>query len=144
MVQAFIEMIPGTGLIIGQDLESTILKRLQANAPELIAIEIPKIKARTPVLTGALRDDIEGIPYNTGNDIAFFHTNDVAQLSQWGRVYAPYQEGPPLGLNTYTNPPRQMFYSVLTDDIPDIEVWGKHCVEEAIDLCVQGKGIKTR
>lgn len=143
MADAEINLISNTGQIIGQDVEATIRQSLHNHAQDLIDLEVPLIRARSPYLTGALRDDIKGLPYTTGDDIALLYADNAAQLAQWGKVYAPYQEGPPLGLSTWTNPPHQMFASVLTEDIPVIEQWAVEAAQEALDQCTQGIGIPT-
>jgi hypothetical protein len=143
MADASISIIAGTGQIIGQDIEATIKEVLHARTPDLRDMEVSNIQDRTPVRTGALQSSIDGIPYlDSGtDDLVFLFANDQPQLSEWGRVYAPYQEGPDLGLHTYTNPPRLMFASVLTDDIPQIEQWGIDACNEALNLCANGQGI---
>lgn len=141
MADAEITIIAGQ--IIGQDVAATIRQSLHVHAQDLIDLEVPLIRARSPYLTGALRDDIKGIPYATGDDIALLYADDAAQLAQWGRIYAPYQEGPPLGLSTWTNPPHQMFANVLTEDIPVIEQWAIEAAQEAIGQCTQGTGIPS-
>ena len=53
-------------------------------------------------------------------------------------MYAQYQEGGALGLSTYTNPPREMVASAVTEDIPAIEAWGNQALADWAAIIVGG------
>lgn len=141
MAATFLDIIPGTGQIVGQDLYGTIKQQLHTHAPELKENEVTLIMSRTPVLTGALQSDVEGKTYSSGNDLVFLYSNEENQIIEWNRVYALYQEGGDLGLSTYTNAPHEMFGQVLTTDMPLIQEWGNQAAQEAVDLCASGGGL---
>lgn len=100
------------------------LRRLHQHAPELARYLREQIQGRTEIDTGALIGSIRvrAVPGN-GPQLVTAYAQQADQLAQWNRVYDKYQEGPPLGLWTYTNPPRQMFYRVSTDDAEGIQSW---------------------
>jgi hypothetical protein len=127
------------GHFLNQDLERTVIQELQAGSDELGAMELYSISARTPVDTGALLSDefyeVGSLPVLVTLGM---HTEN--QLDEWGRVYAPYQEGGELGLATYTNGPHEMFARVLPDDIPQISDWGIRQCQAAMDRCAAGLG----
>lgn len=115
-----------------------LLSALRANSPAIALTLINKLRDRTPHNTGALAEDETAQPYTdpvagarTVNLVKFY-TDSSAQLSEWGRVYAAYQEGPPLGLATYTNAPHQMFFLMQSADLGDIAAWAEATLDAAI------------
>lgn len=144
MATAYMIMIPGTGIITKMDMWATIDEQLHEHSPEIGQIVADLVKARTPVRTGALEMDITFDAYmDTGDDdIAWITAPGEEQLAEWNRIYVAYQEGPPMGLDTYTNAPRLMFMTTSeTDGPPAVEAWGVIHVQEALDMCVAGAGV---
>jgi hypothetical protein len=130
--------------MFGQNIEETIKRTLHLNAKELGYTLIDRIVDRTQIMTGALQSSItfDDNPGDFDNpELLFLYANEDEQIAQWGRVYVQYQEGGALGMQTYTNPPREMFAKVLTDDLDDIADWGVKYCQEALDLCTEGKGV---
>ena len=128
--------------IFGMNLDATIRAKLHENTPELSDLLVFLVSEKTPVRSGALLGSITGIPYtDDGDDLAYVYADPGPQLDQYNRVYAPYQEGPSLGLSTFTNAPHQMFARTGTDDLPLIAEWAREHAQEALDLCVAGGGI---
>jgi hypothetical protein len=108
---------------------------LKQNALSLANQIQPRIDARTYVDTGALQSamtyDLDSDPDT--NLLVKFYADPGPQEAQWGRVYLPYQEGPPLGLSTYTNPPRQMLYGVGTEDLGIIQTWAEETLQNKVN-----------
>jgi hypothetical protein len=111
---------PGTGAIDSK----TILDRWRTAAPELASMEHTNITGREPEDTGTLIISTTQEVNPDENTLVRIYTDPDTQLSgPWSRVYAQYQEGPPLGHTTYTRTTPHFFYDVLTDDLPDISAW---------------------
>lgn len=108
-------------------------KALHAASDELGDMEVGRVLERTPRDTGALRDSLSYRPYPNpkSKQLVKLWFDDEPQLFEWGRVYDPYQEGPPLGLSTYTNPPHQMLYLAETEDASAIQAWADEAVRQA-------------
>jgi hypothetical protein len=103
---------------------------LRAAADQLTELEVFNISARTPVRTGALLADVTGETNVTSDILSYVYFDTANQLDEYNRVYVQYQEGGILGASTYTNPPRLMVASAVTDDIPDIEQWGNQALTD--------------
>lgn len=146
---ANVEIIPGTGFIMGMDIWATIDEQLHEHSPELGATLAYLVEDLTPVLTGALQSSIshEDYPdpqgYGVGeSDLTWIYAADAPQLAAWNRIYVAYQEGPPLGLSTYTNPPRQMFLTVGEGEgVVQSEEWAVRYCQLALDMCAGGAGV---
>jgi len=144
-----VEIIAGTGLIIHVDLWATIDEQLHEHTPELGLGLQELVIQRTPFLTGALQADIQYEAYESpggygmeGSDLVYVYAANMEQLLAWARIYAPYQEGGPLGLPTYTNDPREMFYlTAKTDGLALVETWGNYYVNVALGMCAMGVGV---
>ena len=114
-----------------------LMNALRAHSPEIAQQIETRIRARTPRLTGALREAVSSNPYtnevNGLNPVMLvrWYADDGPQLEVWGRVYVEYQEGEPLGKRTYTNDAHQMFEDVEVDDIPLIQAWAEAVVQDA-------------
>lgn len=144
MPGSVIELVAGTGGIIGQDIYETINTKLHEGSVELAQMEQQAVRDRTPVLTGALESDVIGIEQTDPSDpeLALINSANKGQLDEWGRVYNIYVEGGSLGHSSPTiHSPAEMFGKILTDDIPQIEAWAERWAQEALDLCAAGKGI---
>ena len=114
-------------------MSNRVTNALHNNAGELGDALVRLVQDKTPVLTGALQSDITWAPM-TGNDILQVYANAEAQSENWGRVYVQYQEGPPMGVPTYTNPPRLMFLDTAnTDGFIVTEAWAIVTVQEALN-----------
>jgi hypothetical protein len=130
------------------DIWANIDIALHAHSPELGLALQAMVRDITPILTGALLEDITSEPNTapsglTGgeSDLVWVYAADVAQQAFWHRYYAPYQEGGVLGLPTYTNPPREMFYITATTDGLDATVmWAMDYIGEALRLSTLGGG----
>jgi hypothetical protein len=106
---------------------------LRSHASEIAAEIEQQIEDRTPVDTGALKEDETYEVNRGGNELVHWYVGDAYQLAENKRVYSAYQEGPPLGLSTYTNDPHQMYFKVTTDDLPLITDWAQRMVEQAAE-----------
>lgn len=125
-----------------------IMSALRQASPQIgeeIADRI-RDRARPYIRRGALYDSIDYLPYTGGVsgsrevNLVRWYADDAPQINDWGRVYAEYQEGPPLGKTTYTNDPRHLFYGVETDDAPAIQDWADQVVEQSLnDLAAQAQ-----
>lgn len=140
---AYIDIIAGTGGIIGQDVNATIEAILHTAAPQLGDEMVPLVQAKTPVETGALQADVTYETYATGDDdLLLVYSDTGEQIAAWDRVYVEYQEGGPLGLATYTNDPRMMYLLTAEGDgLVLTQSWAEFFIQEALDLCVAGGGI---
>jgi hypothetical protein len=124
-------------------------EQLHAHSPELGEILRDLVREKTPVLTGALLLDMsyEAYPDPAGfdageSDLVWIYSEDLAQEAFWQRVYVQYQEGQPLGLHTFTNDAREMFYSTaITDGLAATEIWALKVVFMANELIVSGAGL---
>lgn len=140
MADAYVEItVPGN--FATQNWEATVREELHNGADELGQLLLYKVSSRTPVDTGALLSDEQYTAYASGDNLVFVFAGDENQMSEWGRFYALYQEGGDLGLETYTNDPHEMFGKILTDDIPDIEMWGNKWLNEACNRLAAGAGV---
>lgn len=110
-----------------------LLRILRFHMAEIGDPVLKNIENRTPKLTGALREDEDWKPLGGQGGLLQWYVGDTWQLAEWGRVYAKYQEGPPLGTTGYTRGPWQMFEKVATDDLPAIEQWALDTVQDAVD-----------
>jgi len=146
---ATIGIIPGTGFIINSDIFKTIDETLHQHSPELGMALKDMVQAITPIQTGALISDITDEEYTSPggyvlgeSDVVWVYANDVAQQAYWNRYYAPYQEGGVLGLATYTNAPREMFFTTATTDGLDfVGAWAEIWVGEALSISAGGGGV---
>jgi hypothetical protein len=140
MADAYVELtVPGN--FPTQDMEATVREELHNGADELGQLLLYNVSARTSVDTGALLADEQYTAYTTGDNLVYVFAGVENQLDQWGRIYALYQEGADLGLETYTNAPHEMFGKILTDDIPDVEAWGQRCLTVAMGRLAAGTGV---
>jgi hypothetical protein len=120
-----------------------LMDALRRASPLLVEKLLPIIRERTPKRTGALRESLSGQSYNrsvSGNreaSLAQFFYEDGPQVQEWKRVYAPYQEGPSLGLSTYTNEPRHMLAQINTTDASLVQQWADAAIEEALGEMVR-------
>jgi hypothetical protein len=126
---AFLEPAIPAGLMT-ENIAGEMEDALRLHAGDLADIEYANILARTPMRTGALAADLTEQANVSDTILAYVYYGTENQLDQWDRVYAQYQEGGILGQATYTNPPRLMVFSALTDDIADIEAWGNQVLSE--------------
>lgn len=110
-----------------------ILKVLRFHLAEIGDPVLKNIEDRTPVLTGALREDEAWKPLGGVGGLLSWYVGEEWQLGEWGRVYAQYQEGKPLGDFGYTHGPWHMFERVTTTDLAEIEDWALETVQEAVD-----------
>lgn len=149
MIVAGINIIPGTGQIIGQDLWATIEHELRGHASELGKALKDQVHTKTPVLSGSLQDDLTfsatDAPggYALGpDDLVYVYAEGVEQQAYWNRIYVQYVEGGPLGMPTWTNPPREVFYeTAMGEGLDTTTVWADIYVQEALDLCAFGMGV---
>jgi hypothetical protein len=112
--------------------------RLTGLGEELIA----RIQARTPVMTGALQSSEKYEVGQPGEDYLLnLYADDAEQEAAWGRVYAGYVEGEPLGLTSPTIAnPAQMFFLVQTEDIDLIEAYMGDFAQSFADKITYGIG----
>src|SRR5262245_56013487 len=83
--------------------DDMIGKKLHERSGELAQFELSNIRRRTPRRTGALWDSAGAKPHKepSNRSLATLYYEDEPQLFEWQRVYSIYQEGPPLGIETY-------------------------------------------
>lgn len=114
--------IPGVDPLQGGS--EKVIERWRTHAPALASMEHTRIAGRTPERTGTLVLSLTQEVNPDKDTLARLYFDPDAQLAgPWHRVYAKYQEGPPLGHTTYTNPPRWMVFNTLLDDLPLIRAW---------------------
>jgi hypothetical protein len=126
--------------------DETVIAGWGKDAETLLQLEIYNVTKRTeertsgPYSTGALASSVTGQAYpgsKNGTLIAVWF-NNAQQYAEWGRYYAPYQEGPPLGLHTYTIGMHHMLYDSQEQDAGEITDWavqaGQATVDEQIGL----------
>lgn len=112
----------------------TLLKGLHFHAPELADTILDRVEARTPVDTGALKEDeAYKLGSSSSRSLVTWFVGNEWQYSENGREYSVYQEGPPLGKSTYTNGEHQIFAQIATTDLPIILAWAEASVQEGID-----------
>jgi hypothetical protein len=110
-------------------------------ANEIADIERQNISDRTPEQTGTLDASLTEQLNPDDQTIAQVYTDPDVQMSgPWGRVYAQYQEGPPLGVSTYTNAPRQFIDGALAEDTGQIGSWAKQVASQGVIDGIQGIG----
>ena len=139
-----ISIIAGTGGIMNQDIWGTIDEQLHEQSPEIGAVLEELVRAKTPILTGSLQESMSYDAYlDTGDaDLVWVYADDLEQIQEWNRIYVQYQEGGPLGEETYTNDPHQMFLNTAeTDGLVWTEIWARQTINDALDLCIAGAGL---
>ena len=118
-----------------------VLRAWGNDAETLLQIEIANVTQRTqdrtsgPYSTGALAASVTGQAYSNaknGTLIAVWF-NSAQQYAEWGRYYAPYQEGKPIGLDTYTRGMHHMLYDAKNDDAGQISGWAQRVGQQAAD-----------
>ena len=124
--------------LLTDDLAGEMEDALRAEADTLTQLEVFNISARTPVRTGALLSDITGEDNPSTDILSYVYFDDTNQLDEYDRVYVQYQEGGILGMATYTNPPRLMVASAVTEDIPAIEIWGNQALADWAAVLIGG------
>lgn len=121
--------------------DETVIEGWGQNAETLLQTEIYNVTQRTiertsgPYSTGALASSVTGQAYpgsKNGTLISVWF-NNAQQYSEWGRYYAPYQEGPPIGLSTFTNGPRHMLYDSQEQDAGEITDWAVQSGQATVD-----------
>lgn len=121
-------------------LDQTVLDGWQQDAGTLLQLEIYKVTERTMERafdTGALAASVTGTVGSGKPNLVSVWFNSAQQYAEWGRYYAPYQEGEPLGLATYTNGPRHMLYDSVTDDAQEIGDWATQTGQRAADALAE-------
>ena len=109
------------------------------DAETLLAIEIYNVSQRTqdritgPYTTGALLSSVTGRVGSGHPRLISVWFNSSQQYATWGRYYAPYQEGEPIGLDTYTNGMHHMLYDSQTEDAKEIRDWAVSAGQRAED-----------
>lgn len=140
--------MPNLSPLLGglEGVDETTLQFWVMGAPELAQIEQFNVTKRTldrAKDTGALADSVT---YALGQGrpvLATIYYAAGPQVRQWERVYAPYQEGPPEGLATYTNPPRHMLYDAQTEDTDQIEQWATEWGDRAAEYVAQSYDLSS-
>lgn len=128
------------------DSPAELMSSLRASTPEIAELIESRIRQRSPRDTGGLRDAIDSQAYTGGVSgtnqvmLAKWYANDGPQLDAWNRVYVAYQEGPPLGLSTYTRGEHHMFEQVESTDLGLIEAWAEAAVNQAVNRMMGGGG----
>lgn len=108
------------------------------HAEEIARIELDNVGRRTPEDTGTLFSSLTEEVNPNPQTIMDIYTDPDHQLSgPWERVYAQYQEGPPLGHSTYTRGEVQYIYRALEEDLGEISAWANRAAQDAADQMVQ-------
>lgn len=116
------------------DIGKRIIENWHKHARELGQPLGSIIASRTPVLTGALQSSVTPEFPGAGDTLIHIFFDATPQLDAWERIYDTYQEGPVLGLSTYTNPPRRMLQQTDPDNLPMIKSWAALYAQEAVDV----------
>lgn len=136
----------------GQNKGATIAEQLHEHTPDLGDVLVPLVQDKTPMLTGALQSDMTYEAYTDAmsspdegdDDLVYVYASGSSQIAAWSRIYVQYQEGGPLGLPTYTNPPREMFLNTAeTDGLAATTEWAVEWIDYANLLCLSGAGIPS-
>lgn len=114
-----------------------IMGQLHAHADDIAEEIETRIEDRTPEDTGALKEDETYTVSGSATELVMWYVGTGYQEAENHRYYAPYQEGPPLGLSTYTNAPHQMYFRATTDDLPIIKEWAQAVVDDAVEQTTQ-------
>jgi hypothetical protein len=146
---AGISIIAGTGMIMGADVWATIDEQLHDHTPEIGEDLRTLVRAKTPILTGALFIDMSYEAYTNPqgygageSDLVWIYSEEIEQQAFWDRIYVQYQEGGALGEHTFTNAPREMFFKTAsTDGLAEVIMWAEKWVSYANLLCVSGAGV---
>lgn len=139
-----VEIIAGTGGILGINIGATVREQLHTNSFQIGNALEELVRVKTHILTGALQESMthDDYPDDTTDDLTFVYANDLQQLQEWNRIYVQYQEGGPLGEETYTNDPVMMFQDTAdTDGLETVEAWALATTQDGLDLCTYGGGI---
>lgn len=125
-----------------------VLQSWGQNAQELLQIEIANVTKRTqertsgPYSTGTLASSVTGQAYDNAKNGTLISVwfNPSPQYAQWHRYYAPYQEGEPLGKDTYTRGMHRMLYDSQTADTDQITRWAVEHGQDGADSWVSSLG----
>lgn len=134
-VEMLVKGIP----FVDRDLDVDILHAFYTNQEALAEQVNENIKARTRIATGALRSSEKyEINYDpTDATLVRFYADAVEQVEQYKRVYVSYQEGQPLGQDTYTGEGKQMYYSQTQGaGVELLSTWGYDTLYGAINTYV--------
>jgi hypothetical protein len=130
-----------------EDMFQTILDQMLSDQGEISASLVGAVQDITPVLTGTLRDSATWYSGDGNKDgqqyiLGWVEYDPDQQVDTYNTVYSYYQEGPPMGLETYTNPPRQMLAKTAGGDgMVFVQAWGEEEIQKAVDRMCGGKGI---
>lgn len=143
IMAGYVEIIAGTGGIVGQNIWGTLDEQFHADAADLGKTIQGFVDNMTPIRTGALVMDITYEEFGTGNkDIVRVYAENIEQQAYWNRIYVQYQEGGPLGQHTYTNNPHEMFFETAQGaGLAYTELWAGRNANIAIARCIVGAGI---
>jgi hypothetical protein len=124
--------------------EQYAVRAWRDHAEEIARIELDSIGGRTPedtkTLFSSLTEEINPNPQT----IMSIYTDPEHQLTgPWERVYAQYQEGPPLGHTTYTRGQVQYVYRAASEDLQQIKDWADRVAKDGIDQGVAAVGETT-
>jgi hypothetical protein len=121
-----------------------VMDALRQHAGEIAATEHQNISDRTPEQTGTLDASLTESLNPDAQTIMQVYTNPSVQLAgPWGRVYAQYQEGPPLGHTTYTYGMHQYVYAAASEDLGAIESWARKYAGQGVQAMVSDVGQQT-
>jgi hypothetical protein len=117
----------------GDDDEVSVedaMEGLHKDAERIAKIIQQRIRDRSPDDTGAMKEDETYKVFGEGEQLVTWYAGSYNQETENHRYYLPYQEGPPMGLKTYTNEPHRMFERVTTEDPGLIEDWAYQVIEK--------------
>jgi hypothetical protein len=131
--------------VIGTALNGqAIVQAWKDNAAEIAQIEHTSISDRTPEWTGTLDASLTESLNPDSLTIMQVYTDPAVQLAgPWERVYAQYQETPPLGHTTYTRTTPHYVYDAATEDLGQIAAWANKTAASGVQTMVSAVGVTT-
>lgn len=133
-MEVIIRIQVSEGLLQAAADRGALMRALHRRTPTLAPELETDLRGRTPKRTGALREAASSrANRSAGPTLVTLYYDDEPQVVEWHRVYVAYQEGPPLGLATYTNGPRHMLYDTPEHDGERIETWAEDALREWAD-----------
>lgn len=127
-----------------QDFDKTIVYLMHTETTPLAMTVNERIQNRTAKDTGALTDDeaYQLIPDTSNEDLIRFYPTGIAQVLEWGRLYAQYIEGGSLGDTSPTiSNPSEMYARAEVEDLDFVVAWADATIEQAAGLLTAGMGL---
>lgn len=129
-----IQIPPSLLQLEGKELMAALFRNAEALAQQEEQYTVARVYERayaTGTLAHSVKADVTGRGGMSAGSV-LLATITANTFEEAGRDYAPYQEGPPLGLATYTNPPRHFLFDIETEDAASITTWAEDTLRAAI------------